>query len=54
MAHTIEDLVINVADKYSSDGETYRKNKKMLWELVDELHHPTYIEKLIEQNYKEL
>lgn len=54
MAHTIEDLVMVVADKYSTNGETYKKNKEMLWELVDELHHPVYIEKLIETNYKEL
>ena len=54
MAHTLEDLVMNISDKYSSDGESYQKNKKMLWELVDELHHPVYIEKLIETNYKEL
>lgn len=54
MAHTIEDLVRGIADKYSADGKTYNNNKKMLWEMVDELHHPIYIEKLTKPNYKEL
>lgn len=54
MAHTIEDLVIDIADKYSADGDTYSNNKKMLWELVDELHNPMYIEKLTKPNYKEI
>lgn len=60
MAHTIEDLIINIADKYS-EAETkelscnlYVNNKAMLWEFVEKLHHPAYIEKLQKSNYKEL
>lgn len=54
MAHTIEDLVMVVADKHSTSNKEYEKNKEMLWELVDELHHPMYIEKLIEPNYRDI
>lgn len=54
MAHTIEDLVMVIADKHSNTDEEYDKHKEMLWELVDELHHPIYIEKLIEPNYREI
>ena len=60
MAHTIEDLVMNMADKYSSANNPaesqviYKRNKEMLWGFLNELHHPMYIEKLSKPNYKEL
>ena len=60
MAHTIEDLVMNMADKYSlanNPAESqviYKRNKEMLWNFLNELHHPMYIEKLSKPNYKEL
>lgn len=60
MAHTIEDLVMNMADKYSSANNPaesqviYKRNKEMLRDFLNELHHPMYIEKLSKSNYKEL
>lgn len=54
MAHTIEDLVMVIADKHSNEASQYEKNKEMLWELVDKLHENYYIEKLIEPNYRDI
>lgn len=54
MAHTIEDLVIEIADKYSTESLEYHTHKKMLWEMVHKLHSPTYLEKLSKDNYKEI
>lgn len=54
MAHTIDDLVIEIADKYSKSTAEYFKNKEMLWEIVGQLHHPIYIEKLSKDNYKDI
>lgn len=51
MAHTIEEVVMNIADKHSNTVEEYRMYKLMLWELVDELSHPVYLEKLSTSDY---
>ena len=54
MAHTIDDLVIEIADKYSKSTVEYSKNKEMLWKIVEQLHHPIYLEKLSKDNYKNI
>lgn len=54
MAHTIDNLIISIADKYSHSTDEYFKHKEMLWEIVDELHNPFYLKKLSEDNYKEI
>ena len=60
MAHTIEDLVRDIADEYSSAEKTkmsnctYNLNKAMLWKLLEELHNPMYLEKFLKPNYKDL
>ena len=58
MAHTIEDLVMNIADKYSSANNPvesqviYKRNKEMLWDFLNKLHHPMYIENCQSQTIK--
>lgn len=54
MAHTIDDLIIEISDKYSNSTDEYLKHKEMLWEIVDELHNSIYLEKLTKDNYKEI
>lgn len=54
MAHTLEDLVIEIADKYSTETTEYFKHKEMLWEMIHKLHNPIYIDKLSQDNYKEI
>ena len=54
MAHTIDDLVTAIADMYSKSTAEYFKNKEMLWDIVEQLHHPVYLEKLSKDNYKNI
>lgn len=52
MAHTIEEVVMNIADKHSTTVQQYRNYKRMLWELVDELTDPVYLDKLAREDYR--
>lgn len=54
MAHTLDDLVIEIAGNNTTKTDEYFKYKKMLWELIDKLHNPMYIDKLSQDNYKEI
>jgi hypothetical protein len=60
MAHTLEDLILEVSDKYiwgeteQQKDKSYKINKKMLWEFLEKLHHPMYIEKLSRDDYKDI
>lgn len=54
MANTIEEVVINIADKHSKTSGEYRFYKRMLWELVDELTHPVFLDKLTRKNYRHI
>lgn len=54
MAHTIEDLIIEIADKYSNTDSGYLNLKQILEEFVKRISHPTYKYKLYSEDKKEL